>query len=222
MESFTSDFRDQTNLNNKLVKMKSIELGHIFSFGQKYSKPFNLQIDTKNGKIFPFMGSYGLGISRIPAAVIENSHDKDGIIWPNQLCPFKVNLINLLTKHEKTAQFADSLYDFLITKNIEFEDSLVLKRTISNKGVSKAYINNSPVSLNELNQIGQSLVEVQGQFDNHTLLNSLNHINFLDQFGNYQTQKNNTKLKHEAIKSGLINEKDYDAVVKPHKMINPD
>ena len=88
---------------------------------------------------------------------------------------------------------------FLITKNIEFENSLVLKRTISNKGVSKAYINNSPVSLNELNQIGQSLVEVQGQFDNHTLLNSLNHINFLDQFGNYQTQKKNTKLKYERM-----------------------
>ena len=87
----------------------------------------------------------------------------------------------------------------LITKNIEFENSLFLKRTISNKGVSKAYINNSPVSLNELNQIGQTLVEVQGQFDNHTLLNSLNHINFLDQFGNYQTQKNNTKLKYERM-----------------------
>ena len=87
----------------------------------------------------------------------------------------------------------------LITKNIEFENSLVLKRTISNKGVSKAYINNSPVSLNELNQIGQTLVEVQGQFDNHTLLNSLNHINFLDQFGNYQNQKNNTKLKYERM-----------------------
>ena len=87
----------------------------------------------------------------------------------------------------------------LITKNIEFENSLVLKRTISNKGVSKAYINNSPVSLNELNQIGQTLVEVQGQFDNHTLLNSSNHINFLDQFGSYQTQKNNTKLKYERM-----------------------
>ena len=87
----------------------------------------------------------------------------------------------------------------LITKNIEFENSLVLKRTISNKGVSKAYINNSPVSLNELNQIGQTLVEVQGQFDNHTLLNSLNHINFLDHFGNYQTQNNNTKLKYEIM-----------------------
>ena len=91
------------------------------------------------------------------------------------------------------------LKKFLITKKIEFENSLVLKRTISNKGVSKAYINNSPVSLNELNQIGQSLVEVQGQFDNHTLLNSLNHINFLDQFGNYQTQKKNTKLKYERM-----------------------
>ena len=88
---------------------------------------------------------------------------------------------------------------FLITKNIEFENNIVLKRTISNKGVSKAYINNSPVSLNELNQIGQSLVEVQGQFDNHTLLNSLNHINFLDQFGNYQPQINNTKLKYERM-----------------------
>ena len=87
----------------------------------------------------------------------------------------------------------------LITKNIKFENSLVLKRTISNKGVSKAYINNTPVSLNELNQIGQTLVEVQGQFDNHTLLNSLNHINFLDQFGNYQPQINNTKLKYERM-----------------------
>ena len=87
----------------------------------------------------------------------------------------------------------------LTTKNIKFESNLVLKRTISSKGVSKAYINNSPVSLNELNQIGQGLVEVQGQFDNHTLLNSLNHINFLDQFGNYQTQKNNTKLKYQRM-----------------------
>ncbi len=88
---------------------------------------------------------------------------------------------------------------FLSTKNIKFESNLVLKRTISNKGISKAYINNSPVSLNELNEIGQGLVEVQGQFDNHTLLNSLNHINFLDQFGNYQPQINNTKLKYERM-----------------------
>ncbi len=88
---------------------------------------------------------------------------------------------------------------FLTKKNIKFKSNLILKRTISNKGVSKAYINDSPVSLNELNQIGQGLVEVQGQFDNHTLLNSINHINFLDQFGNYQPQINNAKLKYERM-----------------------
>ena len=114
----------------------------------------------------------------------------------------------------------------LITKNIEFENSLVLKRTISNKGVSKAYINNSPVSLNELNQIGQALVEVQGQFDNHTLLDSLNHINFLDQFGNYQPQINNTKLKYERMleaKKGLtefkFNYENYEKELEFNKSI---
>ena len=65
------------------------------------------------------MGSYGFRISRIPAVVIEKSHDKD-IIWPNQLCPFKVNFNKSLTKHRCSRfQFVDSLYDFLLTKNIE-------------------------------------------------------------------------------------------------------
>jgi len=84
----------------------------------------------------------------------------------------------------------------LTEKNVKFENNIILKRTISNKGVSKAYINNSSVSLNELNQIGQMLVEVQGQFDNHTLLNSSNHINFLDQYGNYEDQIITTKSNY--------------------------
>ena len=84
----------------------------------------------------------------------------------------------------------------LIEKNVKFENNIILKRTISNKGISKAYINNYSVSLNELNQIGQMLVEVQGQFDNHTLLNSSNHINFLDQYGNYEDQIITTKSNY--------------------------
>ena len=84
-------------------------------------------------------------------------------------------------------------------KNVKFENNIILKRIISNKGVSKAYINNSSVSLNELNQIGQMLVEVQGQFDNHTLLNSSNHINFLDQYGNYEDQIITTKLNYKSM-----------------------
>ena len=87
----------------------------------------------------------------------------------------------------------------LTEKNVKFENNIILKRTISNKGVSKAYINNSSVSLNELNQIGQMLVEVQGQFDNHTLINSSNHINFLDQYGNYEDQIITTKLNYKRM-----------------------
>ena len=87
----------------------------------------------------------------------------------------------------------------LTKKNVKFENNIILKRIISNKGVSKAYINDSSVSLNELNQIGQMLVEVQGQFDNHTLLNSSNHINFLDQYGNYEDQIITTKLNYKSM-----------------------
>ena len=87
----------------------------------------------------------------------------------------------------------------LTKKNVKFENNIILKRIISNKGVSKAYINNSSVSLNELNQIGQMLVEVQGQFDNHTLLNSSNHINFLDQYGNYEDQIITTKSNYKRM-----------------------
>ena len=87
----------------------------------------------------------------------------------------------------------------LTKKNVKFENNIILKRIISNKGISKAYINDSSVSLNELNQIGQMLVEVQGQFDNHTLLNSSNHINFLDQYGNYEDQIITTKLNYKSM-----------------------
>ena len=87
----------------------------------------------------------------------------------------------------------------LTKKNVKFENNIILKRIISNKGISKAYINDSSVSLNELNQIGQMLVEVQGQFDNHTLLNSSNHINFLDQYGNYEDQIITTKSNYKTM-----------------------
>ena len=108
--SYTSDFKEINSKKDNLTKKKSIELGHIFLFGQKYSKPFNLQIDSTDGKIFPFMGSYGIGISRIPAAVIEKFNDQKGIIWPEQIAPFHLNLVNLLTNDDNASLFVDSLY----------------------------------------------------------------------------------------------------------------
>ena len=78
--------------------------------------------------------------------------------------------------------------------NIDFKNGLSLKRIISNNGTSKAYLNNTQISLHELSRIGLALVEVQGQFDNHTLLNSKNHIYFLDQFIGHNETANSTAI----------------------------
>jgi prolyl-tRNA synthetase len=119
IKSYTSDFDNLNIEKDKLIKKKSIELGHIFLFGQKYSKPFDLQVDTMNGKIFPYMGSYGIGISRIPAAVIEKYHDNKGIVWPKEISPFQLTIINLLTRDESCCNFANSLYENLKKKKLE-------------------------------------------------------------------------------------------------------
>jgi prolyl-tRNA synthetase len=119
IKSYTSDFDNLNIEKDKLIKKKSIELGHIFLFGQKYSKPFDLQVDTMNGKIFPYMGSYGIGISRIPAAVIEKYHDDKGIVWPKEISPFQLIIINLLAKEESCCNCANSLYENLKKKKID-------------------------------------------------------------------------------------------------------
>ena len=124
IKSYTSDFDNLNIEKDNLIKKKSIELGHIFLFGQKYSKPFDLQVDTMNGKIFPYMGSYGIGISRIPAAVIEKYHDDKGIVWPKEISPFQLTIINLLTRDESCCNCANSLYENLKKKKIDvlFDD----------------------------------------------------------------------------------------------------
>jgi prolyl-tRNA synthetase len=119
IKSYTSDFDNLNIEKDKLIKKKSIELGHIFLFGQKYSKPFDLQVDTMNGKIFPYMGSYGIGISRIPAAVIEKYHDDKGIVWPKEISPFQLTIINLLTRDESCCNCANSLYENLKKKKLD-------------------------------------------------------------------------------------------------------
>ena len=83
--------------------------------------------------------------------------------------------------------------------NISYQENLILRRVISNNGISRGYVNNIQVSLNELNKIGQKLVEVQGQFDNHSLLDSKEHICLLDQFGGYTKAIELTKKNYEEL-----------------------
>jgi prolyl-tRNA synthetase len=81
---------------DKRMTARGIEVGHIFYFGEKYSKPMGAKVAGPDGKDTPVhMGSYGVGVSRLVAAIIEASHDDAGIIWPDSVAPFGVAVINL-------------------------------------------------------------------------------------------------------------------------------
>ncbi len=94
---------------------RGIEVGHIFQLGEKYSTPMKAKVLDENGTAQTLkMGCYGIGVSRIVAAAIEQSHDARGIIWPEQLSPFHVALIPLnYHKSERVRQAAQSLYEKL-------------------------------------------------------------------------------------------------------------
>ena len=119
LESYTDDFYNKIPKKIEIPSFRSIELGHIFLFGSKYSDSFDFTINSESGKFKPYMGSYGIGISRIPAAIIELFHDKNGIIWPKEVSPFQIILINLLNDNETTKDFCEKLYDQLISSNFE-------------------------------------------------------------------------------------------------------
>ena len=84
---------------------KAIELGHCFYFGDKYSKPMQMQVANDKGEMVnPQMGSYGIGPARIIAAFIELNNDKDGIIWNEQLSPFDVIIVNIIKDSDEYAK----------------------------------------------------------------------------------------------------------------------
>ena len=99
---------------DKRREARGIEVGHIFNFGTKYSKAMGATVSDANGaQVAVEMGSYGIGVSRLVGAIIEASHDDDGIIWPEAVAPFKVGLINLKAGDAACDTACDALYDKL-------------------------------------------------------------------------------------------------------------
>ncbi|KGR86451.1 proline--tRNA ligase [Lysinibacillus odysseyi] len=93
---------------------EGIEVGHIFKLGTTYSEKMNATFLDENGKAQPFiMGCYGIGVSRILAAIAENFQDEKGFVWPKQLAPYDVHLVPVNTKDEAQVQLADELYGLL-------------------------------------------------------------------------------------------------------------
>ena len=105
---------------DKQVSARGIEVGHIFYFGTKYSEPMKAVVATHDGKEVPVhMGSYGIGPSRLVAAIIEASHDEAGIIWPEPVAPFKVAILNLKQGAAETDGACEQLYRDLTAKGVE-------------------------------------------------------------------------------------------------------
>jgi|SRR5690554_3214460 prolyl-tRNA synthetase len=100
---------------------RGIEVGHIFQLGRKYSEAMNASVLDENGKATVMdMGCYGIGVTRVVAAAIEQNHDDNGIIWPEALAPFTVALVPLnYDKSEEVRAKSDELYDALRQAGIE-------------------------------------------------------------------------------------------------------
>ena len=99
---------------------RGIEVGHIFYFADKYSKPLGLRVSGPDGQpLTPLMGSYGVGVSRLVGAIIEASHDEAGIIWPEAVAPWRVGIVTMRADDQASSQAADALYGRLVGAGVE-------------------------------------------------------------------------------------------------------
>ncbi|MDQ0253676.1 prolyl-tRNA synthetase [Evansella vedderi] len=104
---------------------EGIEVGHVFKLGTKYSEAMGANFLDENGKNKPMiMGCYGIGVSRTVAAIIEQHHDDDGIVWPATVSPFDIHLVPVNMKQEDQKNLAEELYDQLGEERFEvlFDD----------------------------------------------------------------------------------------------------
>tara|TARA_Y100000589_G_scaffold277694_1_gene272823 strand:- start:318 stop:1646 length:1329 start_codon:yes stop_codon:yes gene_type:complete len=122
--SKAGDFLDKES-SETLLEAKGIEIGHIFQLGQKYSQKLDAKFSNKKGLLENiWMGCYGIGVSRLAQAAIEQNHDENGIRWPIQISPFQVVLIATNLKDPTQEKLASSIYKELLENNIDvlFDD----------------------------------------------------------------------------------------------------
>lgn len=117
-EVYNDSVIESLGLNkDDLVEERSVEVGNIFSLGTKFSEPLELLFTDDNGVQKPvFMGSYGVGLGRIMGTVVETLSDENGIVWPDEIAPFKTHLILLNSDDEDVKEYADDLYKKLSEK----------------------------------------------------------------------------------------------------------
>ena len=104
---------------HSVVEKRGIEVGHVFQLGDKYTKDMKVGVLDQNGKLVtPLMGCYGIGVTRVVAAAIEQNHDANGIIWPKSIAPYQVYFATIV-KAEEFAKIADDIYVEMMNAGLE-------------------------------------------------------------------------------------------------------
>lgn len=118
-EVFTDEVKKDLGLGDDYVEAKAVEVGNIFTLGTKFSEPFDLKYKNEKGEDkMVFMGSYGIGLGRLMATIVELLSDDKGIVWPKEVAPFAVHLVRL-GNNENVISFSDKLYEDLQKKGVE-------------------------------------------------------------------------------------------------------
>ncbi|MEM8724297.1 MAG: proline--tRNA ligase [Pseudomonadota bacterium] len=119
----TDEMRDEAReaeLGDTMRTARGIEVGHIFYFGTKYSESMGLKVQGPEGDVVtPQMGSYGVGVSRLAGAIIEASHDDNGIIWPEAVAPFRVGIITIRASDAASTELAEQIYARLTDAGVD-------------------------------------------------------------------------------------------------------
>tara|TARA_Y100000590_G_scaffold171761_1_gene196438 strand:- start:36 stop:782 length:747 start_codon:yes stop_codon:yes gene_type:complete len=121
-EKFNKDEFENKVQEKYRINTKGIEVGHIFYFGDKYSKPMNASVDFDGKKVFVKMGSYGVGVSRLVGAIIEAKYnDKDEIMkWPISVSPYDCAIIPMISKNDSTnLEKSKKIFQYLRSRNVD-------------------------------------------------------------------------------------------------------
>lgn len=167
-----------------LRMVKAVEFGNIFNIGYTYSEPMNADYVSKEGDLKKiYMGSYGIGIGRALASIIEIHHDDKGIIWPEAVAPYHVHLIGLDLHDSEIKKIADDVYQNLLNKNVEvlyddreavtagekFADAdlignpirlVVSKRSLSQGGIELKYRSSQESRIIKLNEVKKEVTQI--------------------------------------------------------------
>ncbi len=103
----------------RLREARGIEVGHVFYLGNKYTSAMGVTVTGPNGEVTPEMGCYGIGVSRLVAAIIEASHDDSGIVWPESVAPFDAGIINLRVGDAACDRVSAQLYEALKSADLK-------------------------------------------------------------------------------------------------------